>query len=143
MRVLDAARAIGVEVSLDGDDLVLMAPNAPPADLLEAFSREKAEIITRLRSGEPSWLADDWLVLFDERAAILEFDGGLLREFAELQAIGSCILNAAMSETSGRQIERFIRSLPNHIAGARVTVEPRSARDSIDPGEPEILETTP
>jgi hypothetical protein len=34
--------------------------------------------------GEPtSWDADDWQAAFDERAAILEFDGGLPREDAE------------------------------------------------------------
>ena len=35
-RALDAARAAGIEVRLDGKDLVLSGANAPPADVLDS-----------------------------------------------------------------------------------------------------------
>jgi hypothetical protein len=52
---------------------------------------------------------------------------------------GSCVLDEALGKTEGGQIERFVRSLPDHIGHARRAVE----TPKIDPGEPEISETTP
>jgi hypothetical protein len=37
-------------------------------------------------TGVPNWDEDDWQATFDERAAIVEFDGGLSREGAERAA---------------------------------------------------------
>jgi hypothetical protein len=51
VEALKAARAAGVELALDGDDLVLKAASAPPAAVLDALSRHKAEIMVRLLSG--------------------------------------------------------------------------------------------
>ena len=48
---LKAARAAGIELGLDGDDLVLEAASAPPAAVLDALSRHKAEIVALLRPG--------------------------------------------------------------------------------------------
>jgi hypothetical protein len=44
---LKAARAAGVELALDGDDLALKAASAPPAAVLDALSRHKAEIMVQ------------------------------------------------------------------------------------------------
>jgi hypothetical protein len=89
---LKAARAAGVELALDGDDLVLKAASAPPAAALDALSRHKAEIVVLLRPAEDGWSADDWQVFFDERAGIVEFDGGLPRPEAEAQAFACCVV---------------------------------------------------
>jgi hypothetical protein len=43
VEALKAARAAGVELALDGDDLALKAASAPPAAVLEALSWHKAE----------------------------------------------------------------------------------------------------
>ena len=51
VEALKAARAAGVELALDGDDLVLEAASAPPAAVLDALSRHKAEIVALLRPG--------------------------------------------------------------------------------------------
>jgi hypothetical protein len=42
---LKAARAAGVHLGIDGDDLVLEASTQPPAAVLDALSRHKAEIV--------------------------------------------------------------------------------------------------
>ncbi len=83
---LRTARATGVEISLDGNDPVLEAASPPPERVLDALSRNKAEIVALLRPDVDGWSADDWQVYFDERAGIAEFDGGLPRPEAGAQA---------------------------------------------------------
>jgi hypothetical protein len=41
VEALKAARAAGVELALDGDDLALKVASAPPAAVLDALSRHK------------------------------------------------------------------------------------------------------
>ena len=89
VEALKAARAAGVELALDGDDLVLKAASAPPAAVLEALSRHKAEIMVRLPA-EDGWSV--WQVFFEKRAGIVEFDGGLARPEAEAQAFACCVV---------------------------------------------------
>src|SRR5262245_13394686 len=89
---LKAARAAGVHLGVDGDDLVLEAASAPPAAVLDALSRHKAEIVVLLRPAEDGWSAEDWQVFFDERAGIVEFVGGLPRSEAEAQAFAWCVV---------------------------------------------------
>ena len=88
---LQTARAAGVEIALDGDDLVLEASSPPPEPVLEALSRNKPGIVALLRPGGDGWSAEDWQVYFDERAGIAEFDGGLPRPAAEAQAFACCV----------------------------------------------------
>ena len=89
---LKAARAAGVELALDGDDLALKAASAPPAALLDALSRHKPEIVVLLRPAEGGWSAEDWQVFFEERAGIVEFDSGLPRAEAEAHAFAYCLV---------------------------------------------------
>jgi hypothetical protein len=79
VEALKAARAAGIDLALDGDDLVLSAASAPPPGVLDALSRHKAEVVALLRPGRDGWSGEDWLAFFDERAGIAEFDGGLPR----------------------------------------------------------------
>jgi hypothetical protein len=88
--VLKAARAVGIRIEIDGDDLVLEASAAPPPGVLDLLSRHKAGIVTLLRPADDSWSAEDWQVFFDERAGIAEFDGGLSRGHAEAHAFACC-----------------------------------------------------
>jgi hypothetical protein len=87
---LKAARAVGIRIEIDGDDLVLEASTAPPPGVLDLLSRHKAGIVTLLRPADDSWSAEDWQVFFDERAGIAEFDGGLSRCHAEAHAFACC-----------------------------------------------------
>ena len=89
---LRAARAFGVELAIDGNDLLLEAASEPPAVVLDELSRHKAEIVALLRPRRDGWSADDWRACFDERAGITEFDGGLSRAEAEAQALACCIV---------------------------------------------------
>jgi len=88
---LRTARVAGVEIAVDGEDLVLEATSPPPEPVLDALSRNKAGIVALLRPGDDGWSADDWQVYFDERAGIVEFDGGLPRPEAEAQAFACCV----------------------------------------------------
>jgi len=91
VEALRAARAAGVAIALDGDDLVLEASSLPPEPILDALSRNKVGIVNFLRPGDDGWCAEDWQVDFDERAGIAEFDGGLPRPKAEAQAFACCV----------------------------------------------------
>jgi hypothetical protein len=83
---LKAARAAGVRLEIDGDDLVLEASLPPPAAMLDAVAHHKAEIVSLLRPTRDGWLAEDRQTLFDERAGIIEYDGGAPRTWAEALA---------------------------------------------------------
>ena len=72
---LKSARAVGIRVRVDGDDLELEAPAQPPQAVLDLLSLHKADILKLLRPNNDGWSPEDWQVFFDERAAILEFDG--------------------------------------------------------------------
>src|SRR5262249_51712412 len=96
--VLVAARAADIALTVEGDDLVMEAAPAPPAAVLEALLRHKFEIVALLRPARNGWSAEDWQVFFDERAGIAEFDGGLPRPEAEVQAFA-----AVEAEQQGRE----------------------------------------
>jgi hypothetical protein len=90
-KAVTEARAAGILLSIDGDDLVLAAATPPPPALLELLSQHKPAIVLWLRPGADGWSAEDWQVFFDERAGIAEFDGGLPREQAEARAFSCCV----------------------------------------------------
>jgi hypothetical protein len=58
-QALSAARAVGIHLEVDGDDLVLEAPAPPPSAILEVLSQHKAEIVAMLRPGPDGWSADE------------------------------------------------------------------------------------
>ena len=91
LEALQAARAVGVDVVLQGNGLALEASSPPPDAVLEALSQNKAEIVALLQLGDDGWNTEDWQVYFDERAGIAEFDGGLSRSQAEAQAFACCV----------------------------------------------------
>ena len=91
-KVLEAARAAGVIVGINDNDLMLRAPARPASAVLDALSRYKAEIVALIRLESLRWSADDWQAFFDERAGIIEFDGGLPRAEAEVQALACCVV---------------------------------------------------
>jgi hypothetical protein len=89
---LKAARAAGVQLDIDGNDLVLEAAAPPPPAVIDLLSSHKAEVVALLRPAERGWSAKDWQFFFEERAGIVEFDGGLLRAEAEAQAFACCVV---------------------------------------------------
>jgi hypothetical protein len=89
---LRAARALGIELAVDGNDLLLEAAAEPSGATIEALAKHKVEIIKLLRPSKDGWSADDWQLYFEERAAVAEFDGGLPRSDAEAQAFECCVV---------------------------------------------------
>ena len=112
VEALKAARAAGIQLGIDGDDLVLEASASPPPAVIDLLSRHKAEVVALLRPAENGWSAEDWQVFFDERAGIVEFDGGLPSAEAEAQAFACCVV-----EWLNRN---FVRSPPGHCLGCGV-----------------------
>ena len=90
-KVVMEARAAGIQIEAQGDDLLLKAPAAPSPTMLALLSQNKSEIVFWLKSGECGWSAEEWYAFFDERAAIAEFDGGLTRDQADACAFSSCV----------------------------------------------------
>ena len=88
---IDAARAAKIEISVDGDDLVVDASVPPPVAILDLLFRHKAAIVVLLRPGSDGWSGEEWREFFDGRAGIAEFDGGLPRDQAEAQAFSCCV----------------------------------------------------
>jgi len=125
---LQAARAAGIELALDGEDLALSAAWAPPAAVLDAVSRHKAGIVALIRPGRDGWSGADWQVYFDERAGIAEFDGRLPRTEAEACAFECCI-----AEWLNRNA---VRSPPGHCLGCG------GSDDAIDELQPYGIEPT-
>ncbi len=84
--IVAAAFGAGVTMKVDGERLVLSAPRRPDDRMLEEIRREKPAIVAYLRD-VAAWTEEDWQALFDERAGIMEYDGGLPREEAEAAAV--------------------------------------------------------
>ena len=59
-KALNEARAAGIHVNIDGDDLVLEAPAAPSAALLSLLKHYKAGILALLQPTKGGWTAEDW-----------------------------------------------------------------------------------
>jgi hypothetical protein len=86
------AEASGIRLGVEGADLILDADLEPPVDVVNAICRHKAEIIELLALSGDRWTADDWQALYDERAAIAEYERGASREVAEATAFEVCVV---------------------------------------------------
>ena len=91
-QVLLAARAAGIQVKIDGADLLLRASAPPSAAVLEGLSQHKVHVLALLRLEKVEWTPDDWRAFFDGRAGILEFDGGGLPRAEADQALACCVV---------------------------------------------------
>ena len=92
VQALGAARAFGIQLELEGDDLLLEALEPPPETILAALSRHKPEVVRLLHSAKDGCSPEYWHVLFHQRAAFAEFAGGLPRADAEAQAFECCVV---------------------------------------------------
>ena len=63
VRALGAARAFGIRLELDGDDLLLEASRPPPDAVLEALSQHKADVVRSLHSAKGGCSPEFWCVL--------------------------------------------------------------------------------
>src|SRR5262245_22490124 len=92
LTLLEQARSAGLTVIIQGDKLVIRGPRraGPLAEQLLARKGEVMDALT-VESLTPADLPADWHFLWDERSAIMEFDGGLPRERAEALALADVL----------------------------------------------------
>ena len=98
---LDAARAAGIEVRLDGKDLVLSGASAPPTDVLDMLRQHKLSIVEHLQAvaaGSPTpparprgWSAADWRLFHNDRQLVAEIALGHTRGQARVYAFVRCV----------------------------------------------------
>jgi hypothetical protein len=83
----------GVVLTARGGKLMVDAPAGVLTEQDRAFlTRYKADLLALLAGpSSPAELAPEWHLLWDERAAILEYDGGLPRERAEALALAELV----------------------------------------------------
>lgn len=87
---LTQARAAGVMVAVDGDDLALAASASPPAEVRDILARHKVGIMIQPRAGNDGWSSMDWLEFFGQLVTSAEVDVGLRRDVAEARAFSCC-----------------------------------------------------
>ncbi len=66
------ARAAGIKLRVEGDDLLMEAIAPPSPAVLDLLVRHKAVILTLLRPGADGWSGEDWQAFPGERAAIAD-----------------------------------------------------------------------
>ncbi len=89
LNLIQEVTQAGVTMTLEGGDLVLSGARPLPDDLVEQLRRHKPEVVATLnRPIDPEAL--------EERAAIMEFDGGLSRE--EVEAMAHALQTRRMRE---------------------------------------------
>jgi hypothetical protein len=88
LTLLEQARSAGLTVIVRNDKLVVRGPRQFSA-LAEQLLSHKTEVLNALalESFRPADLPAQWHFLWDERAAIMEYDGGMHRERAEFLAL--------------------------------------------------------
>lgn len=82
--IVDQVCTSGAKITVAGDYLELTAPRPLPDELLGRVAAHKPEIMKILRRQDTE--AEDLREYFEERAGILEYDGGLPRAKAEREA---------------------------------------------------------
>jgi hypothetical protein len=83
--VLQAARAAGVTVGIDGDDLLLEAPTPPPSAVLEALSSHKAGIVAMLQPSNSRWARKDSRCA-DQELSTNEYDRKISQSWPQARA---------------------------------------------------------
>ena len=98
MTLLNQARSAGLVVMVEGNILRIRGPRSadPIARNLIAYKPAvvdalKAEIVPQAIPASPNDLPPDWQSVWEERAAIMEYDGGMSKEDADAAALKDTI----------------------------------------------------
>lgn len=86
-----AAREAGVRINVVQDRLELEAPRKPPDEVLQALAAAREELVVLLRQDPGKLPGIDYLDHFEERAAFGEYEAGMSRQAAELNAFECCV----------------------------------------------------
>lgn len=91
MKAWNAAKDAGVKVAVVDDRLELEAPHKPPDEVLQALHDSCEDLIILLRQESGKLCGLDYVDVFEERAAFGEYEAGMTRHAAELNAFESCV----------------------------------------------------
>ncbi len=86
--------AAGVELVAKGDSILYRPRSAVRPEVVEALKQHKVEVLRYLEKpaiDSPEQLPVEWYLEWDERAAVMEYDGGLPRERAEALALADVL----------------------------------------------------
>jgi hypothetical protein len=131
IEALEAARTAGIQISVDGDDLVLESAAEPPVAVVDLLTGYKAGILAILRSGQAAGSAA-------ERGAIAEFEvradhigaAPLLASTDTTGTASSDITGSASTDMIGSASGDIARSRSGDIAGsADITALQRPQED--------------
>ena len=90
LTLLRQAWDAGLSLTADGNRLTIRGPRTAEP-LVRELARHKPAVLRLIREATiavtPADLPPDWHFLWDERAAIMEYDAGLPRERAEAEAL--------------------------------------------------------
>ena len=110
MTLLVDLERVGVRFRVAGDRLTVKGPRAHlTPKVIECLSDHKGDTLTELRRRthasdlptDPLDWPEDWLDRFTERAAIMEYDGGL--ESAEAERRAEQLVRETYRRTEGRR----------------------------------------
>jgi hypothetical protein len=108
---LMAARTAGIQISIDGDDLVLESAAEPPVAIVALLTEQKAGILTILRSGDAAWSAEDCQMAAAATAS------------APIIASGSADnIGSASSDIAGSAASEIVRSAATDITGSTLII---------------------
>ncbi len=92
LNIVQDLRIAGIEISRDGDMIVLDGPEAVMTDELVANLRSlKPQIIAYLRDTADCWTQENWQSFFEERVINSQQESGYDRLSAELCAFEDCV----------------------------------------------------
>src|SRR5437879_5379609 len=93
LTMLDEARAAGLSVEADGDRLRIRGPRSAEPVALRLIAGKAAVLRALTADRLPALditsddLPPDWRYVWEERAVIMEYDGGLPKEHAKAAAL--------------------------------------------------------
>jgi|GEM_PF-4680134 len=85
--ILNELLSCGFTLFIDGELLKVSPASSLTDELRQKIRAHKAELLEVLHDTQKDTYIEDYTELFQERAAIAEYDGGLLRDQAEEMAI--------------------------------------------------------
>jgi hypothetical protein len=112
VEALEAARTAGIQISVDGDDLVLESATEPPVAVVDLLTEHKAGILNILRSGQAAGSAE-------ERVAIAEFEVRTDHICAAPLLASTDTTGAASTDLTGSASTDISGSASGDIAGSR------------------------
>lgn len=90
-RAFNAAREAGVKLVVVENRLEVEAARKPPEEVLMALREVRDELILLLRQEPGKHCGLDYVDHFEERAAFGEYEAGMSRQAAELNAFECCV----------------------------------------------------